>query len=168
MVRFAAAFPVAVALVAACGGDAEMRSGFDGLVACDATTVRVSFDPARDVRVTAGGATLARAAFGRQEVSSDCEVKRKGPAWTASEPSPYRDGGLPERGLYAPAELECRIPGGVAIDAHPILNGDTGVNDGSNLLLLDGESIVLSAILKNEGDPKASRIYHAPRHCAAA
>jgi hypothetical protein len=84
------------------------------------------------------------------------------------ERSPYTDVGLRERGIYAPAEFDCRVPAGVSIDVHPILNGNTGRYDGSNVLLLDGKAIVLAAVLENKGDPRASRIYHAPRYCTAA
>lgn len=145
-----------------------MRTGFNGLVSCETTDVHVSFDPAQQVRVTDGDATLARAAFGEQEVSGDCEVTREGLAPNLTKQSPYTYGDLPEHGIYAHVELDCRVAGGLSMDAHPILNGDTGRYDGSNLLLLDGKAVVVAAVLKNKGDPRASRIYHAPRYCTTA
>jgi hypothetical protein len=154
-------------VLAACGGGEAMRTGFNGLVSCDTTSVHVSFDPTREVRVTDGDSTLARAGFGEQEVSNDCDVTREGAAPNTAKASPYDPRALPARGTYAQAEFDCRIPSGVAIDAHPILNGNTGVNDGSNVLLLSGKAIVLSAVLKDKGNPDASRVYHAPRFCTA-
>jgi hypothetical protein len=140
-----------------------MRGAFDGVVACDLTSVHVSFDPAARVSVTAADTTLASATFDDRRASADCEVD-PGAVRTTMESTPYDSTALSE-GLYRRAEFDCRVAGGVRIDMHPIFNANIGRNDGSTLLVLDGMRVVVSAVLKNKGDPRASRVYHAPRYC---
>lgn len=165
MLRAAAPALAALALTA-CGGGEEMRSAPNALFACGSAAVRVDFDPTAGVTVSSGGAELASATFTERRVSEDCEIVPNAPR-TTPQRSPYDDGSLGE-GVYRRAELECSIAGGVRIDLHPIFNADIGRNDGSVLLLVGGRKIVMSAVLKDRGNPHASRVYHAPRYCAAA
>ena len=145
---------------AACGGGDALRSTPETTVACDADAVRISFDPAKAVEIAAGDRTLATATFEERRVSADCEPI----GGTFDE---YDDGVRPQ-GVYRAVELECRIANGARIRVNRILNLDTGRYDGSSLSVADGERIVAAAVLKNEGDPKASRIYTAPQSCTAA
>ena len=157
----------AVGLAACAGGDEELRLTSEGVFSCDSTAVRVSFDPTTSVRVAAGDAELATATFTERRVSNACDVIRGAPRTTAQR-SPY-DADLLGEGVYRRVQLDCAVSGGVRIYVHPIFNTDIERNDGSVLLLVDGRTtIVLSAVLKNKGDPLASRVYHAPRYCAAA
>jgi hypothetical protein len=159
---------VAALGVAACGGGGkeEFRGAFDGVFSCDSKAVQVTFDPAESVTVAAGGVELATATFTERRVSEDCDVVPGAPR-TTMKGSPY-DGESLGEGIYRRAELECSVAGGVRIDVHPIFNANVGRNDGSVLLVVDGRTIVVSAVLKNKGDPQASRVYHAPRYCTAA
>jgi len=158
---------VLIALVAAAcgGGGGEIQGASNGVYSCDATSLRVSFDPSSSVSVTSGDATLATATFTARNVSEDCELVPGAPRTTA-QGSPYDSDSLAE-GIYRRAEFDCTVAG-ARFDLHPIFNADIGRNDGSVLLVLDGKRIVVSAVLKNKGDPRASRVYHAPRYCAPA
>lgn len=154
-------------VVAACGGGEEdVRTQSDGVFTCDSGVVRVAFDPADSVSVTAGELELASATFTERRVSKECDIVAGAPR-TTMKGSPY-DGESLAGGIYRRAELECAVAGGIRIDVHPIFNADIGRNDGSVLLVVDGRTIVVSAVLKNQGDPRASRVYHAPRYCTAA
>jgi hypothetical protein len=165
-----AAWLVAVWCVAAasCGGGDGLRAFENGEVACEHRNVRVLFDPRQDVVVEADGSRLAYASFAERRVDRDCDVVREGPAPNATEKSPYRDGGTGE-GIYRRVvELTCAASEPFGIAVHPIFNASIDANDGSVLLVLVGDSIVASAVLKSKGDPRASRIYHAPRFCTSA
>ena len=157
---------VAVAAAAACGGGDGLRPASDGVFSCRSDSVRVEFDPASGVSVAAGGDALARATFTERHVSEDCDLVRGAPKTTMEE-SPYDDR-LLANGRYRRANVDCTVAGGVRIYVHPIFNADIGRNDGSVLLVVDGRKIVVSAVLKNKGDPQASRVYHAPRYCTAS
>jgi len=157
---------LAVAALAACGGGDELRATSEGVFSCDSPSVRVEFDPAESVTVKAGDAALAAATFTERKVSQDCRLVPDAPR-TTMESSPWDDA-LLGKGVYRPAVLECGVRGGVAIYMHPIFNADIGRNDGSVLLVVDGTTIVVSAVLKNKGDALANRVYHAPRYCTPA
>jgi hypothetical protein len=152
---------------ASCGGGEELRALENGAVKCEQRIVRVLFDPRADVVVEADGGRLAYASFTERKVGRDCAVVREGPAPNAMEKSPYRDGGLGAATYRRTVELTCTADEPFGIDVHPIFEGNTDANDGSTLLVLVGDSIVVSAILKSKGDPKGSRIYHASKVCAA-
>jgi hypothetical protein len=147
-------------VLAACGGGQEMRSALDAVVRCDAESVRLTFDPAESAQVESEGRILAVATFTTRRLSTDCEAGINEPdRWTSA---------TERQGLYRRAAFACRVESDVGIHVHPILNADKNRNDGSVLLVLDGDTIVASAVLKNKGDPNASRIYHAPSSCIAS
>jgi hypothetical protein len=166
--RRAVGIAAAVLAVAACGGgdDDALRPAFDGVFSCTASALRVEFDPTSGVIVNADGGVLAAATFTRRQVSEDCSLVPGAPR-TTEDGSPY-DSDLLAKGIYGRAEIECTVAGGVRIDVHPIFNADIGRNDGSVLLVADGMTVVVSTVLKNKGDPRASRVYHAPRYCTTA
>lgn len=150
----------AAVVLASCGGEDELRGVGEGLVACDADAVRISFDPAESVEVTSGGRTLALATFTERRVNADC---RDAPGTDVR-----RDDRLDRSGVYRRTELECRFRSAMHVRVNPIFNADVGRNDGSSLLVLDGDFVVAAVVLKNRGDPQASRIYRAPESCSDA
>jgi hypothetical protein len=165
--RRALGIATAVLGVAACGGgrDETLRLASDGVFSCGASTVRVEFDPTSGVAVKTPDGALAAATFTQRQVNEDCSSVPGAPR-TTMESSPYDDD-LLAKPIYGRAELECTVAGGVRIDLHPIFNANIGRNDGSVLLIADGVKLVVSSVLKNKGDPRASRVYHAPRYCRA-
>jgi hypothetical protein len=136
--------------------------------ACAATTIEVTFDPAKGAAVTSGGETLAFAGFGRHEVADSCTplpTTRFGSEYPASA---FED--LPDKGVYEATTLVCTVPGTVELDAHPIWDDDLGRVGGSNLFVLQGDPprALVSAVLK-EPEPGAypgtSRIYYLAEAC---
>jgi hypothetical protein len=165
--RRALGIATAVLGVAACGGgDETLRPAFDGVFSCGASAVRVEFDPTSGVAVKTTDGALAAATFTRRQVNEECSFV-PGARRTTMESSPYDDD-LLAKPIYGRAQLECTVAGGVRIDLHPIFNANIGRNDGSVLLIADGLTLVVSSVLKNKGDPRANRVYHAPRYCSAA
>jgi hypothetical protein len=146
-------------VVAACGGSSDAREVGTALVACDAQTVRVAFDPTTSVEVTSGDRTLAVATFTERRLDADCRD---------AHGDVRSDDRLNRQGIYRRAELECRLRNALHIRVNPIFNADVGRNEGSALLVLDGDFVVAAAILKSKGDPNASRIYRAQRSCTDA
>jgi hypothetical protein len=129
-------------------------------VACAAHVVRVDFSPRQRVVVTSGGARLAFASFTRRSLSSSC--RRVG------EPRDYTSAGLGAE-IRRPLAVACTLPSAARIHVNPI----TGEHDnaiGSSLQVGVGNPlrVIVSAILKNRGDPRASRIYVAKRYCRSA
>jgi hypothetical protein len=165
-VRRAFAISLAVLMLGACGAEDDLRVASDGVFSCDSRTVRVDFDPATKVTVKAGDASLAMATFTERQVSEDCSPVPDAPR-TTMESSPYDDR-LLAKPVYRRAAVDCDVSRGVRIYVHPIFNADVGRNSGSVLLLVDGTTIVVSAVLKHKGDRLANRVYHAPRYCTAA
>lgn len=146
--------------LAACGGGDELRGVGKAVVSCDARTVLVAFDPTASVEVTSGDRTLAIATFTERRLNGDCP--------DAAGPDVRRDDGLDRRGIYRRADLECRLRDRLHIRVNPIFDADVGRSNGSAVVVFDGDSVVAAAVLKNEGDPKASRVYRAPKSCSEA
>jgi hypothetical protein len=151
------------------GGETEKekeKERFRG--ACKATTIEVTFDPAKGAAVTSGGETLAFAGFGRHEVADSCA-----PLPTTRFGSPYPVSAfedLPDKGVYEATTLVCTVPGTVELDAHPIWDEDLGRVGGSNLLVLqaDPPRALVSAVLKEPeptASPGTSRIYYVSESC---
>lgn len=147
------------------GGEKEVEQF---RAACKATTIQLTFDPAKGAAVTSGGETLAFAGFGRHEIAKSCT-----PLPAKRFVSPYQDSAfvdLPDKGVYDATTLVCTVPGTVEFNAHPIWDGNVGRVGGSVLLVLRGDPprALISAVLK-EPDPTASpgtsRIYYAPGVC---
>ena len=63
--------------------------------------------------------------------------------------------------------LRCTAPKPIRIQAHPILSSDTNTFIGSVLIVgtTSPARAIVSVVLKNKGDPQASRIYWARRYC---
>ncbi len=151
------------AAVAGAAAIVAIAAGFGGTVgtatvACSARSFTVSFSPQRDVVVTARGTTLGSASFTRRWVSPRCD--------RVAEPRRFADGGLGGE-IRRRVVLRCSAPRSIRIHVNPILNGDTDKIVGSNLVVGTGEPLrtIVSAVLKNKGDPYASRIYRAAAYC---
>ena len=126
---------------------------------CPTRTFNVAFDPTRQVVVTAGERRLASATFGRRTISSRCR--------RAGEPRVVASGRLGP-GIYTRTAFRCTATKPIRIRTHAIVNGDTGGIAGSVLLVGVGSPrfrVIVSVVLKNKGDPKASRIYRAAAYC---
>ncbi|MCP9486358.1 MAG: hypothetical protein MSC30_10895 [Gaiellaceae bacterium MAG52_C11] len=135
---------------------------------CEATTIRLTFDPAKGAAVTSGNETLAFAGFGRHEIAESCTTL---PAERLTSPySASAFENLPDEGVYRATTLVCTVPAKVEINAHPIWDRTMGRVGGSVLLVLRGDPprALISAVLK-EPDPTASpgtsRIYYEPGIC---
>jgi hypothetical protein len=126
---------------------------------CSTRAFTVAFDPKRQVLVTDGERALASASFTARTISGRC--KRVG------EPSAYVSRGLGGE-IRARTGFRCATTKPIRIHVNPIRNGDTGGVAGSALLVGIGGPrfrVIVSAVLKNKGDPKASRIYRVAAYC---
>jgi hypothetical protein len=137
---------------------------------CEATAIRVTFDPAKGAAVTSGEETLAFAGFGRHEVADSCTplpapADKFAPLYPVSA---YED--LPKDGVYEAVTFTCTVPGRVELYAHPIWDGYVGRVGGSVLLVLSGDPprALVSAVLK-EPEPTAvpgtGRVYYVSGVC---
>jgi hypothetical protein len=147
--------PPQATVTAIATADVDLRA-----VTCVAGTLRVAFDPANRVTVTRGGQRVVFASFDRRNADGACgaAVHRK--------TIPATDDGLLGGGISRRVELSCTATGPVQVAVHAILDGDhPGRSVGSTLTLRVGRTTILSAVLKNMGDPIASRVYRAKRVC---
>jgi hypothetical protein len=126
---------------------------------CSAHAFTIVFDPSRQAVVTDGEHVLASATFTSRVVSSRC---RRVP-----EPKRYVGGGLgPE--IRARTSFRCLANKPIRVHVNPIRN-DAGAIVGSSLQVGIGTNsrlrVIASAILKNRGNPYASRVYRAAAYC---
>jgi hypothetical protein len=138
--------------------------------ACEASAIRVTFDPAKGAAVTSGDETLAFAGFGRLEVAGSCTpLPTPANEFASLYPdSAYED--LPKEGVYQAVTLTCTVPGTVELYAHPIWDGYVGRVGGSVLLVLRGDPprVLVSAVLKKPEPtavPGTGRIYYVSGAC---
>lgn len=122
--------------------------------ACQATGLRVSFDPAKGVALQSGDELLAFASWDSHDIAEKCTPL------TGRED--YSDVALAPP-IYALASFTCDASGEIKVDVHPIRSGDTGAVIGSNLIVTQGaeNTMLVSAVLK----PGGSRIYRAEGAC---
>jgi len=155
MLRLAAA-AVGVAVLAV-GFGSTARVG-TGTVACATNSFGISFDPKQRVVVTSSGHVLASADFTSRSLGSSCR--------RVAEPKRFVDGGLgPE--IRKAIAFRCAANEPIRIHVNPITNG-AGKRIGSSLAVGIGKTrlrVIVSAILKNRGDPYASRVYRAQSYC---
>ena len=158
MLRPAAAAVAVAALAAGFVSSSSSSTVVTGTVACSTRIFEVSFDPARRVVVTSGGKVLASATFTALTLGGSCR--------RVAEPKAFGDGGLgPE--IRTATGFRCAAPAPVRIHVNAIRN-TSGKIVGSNLSVGTGGprlSVIVSAVLKNRGDPNASRIYRARSAC---
>jgi hypothetical protein len=124
---------------------------------CPASSFVVAFDPKRRVVVTSGGHVLGSATFTSRTLGAAC---RRVP-----EPKAFRDGGLGAE-IRSRLGFRCATTARIRVHVNPIRD-DRGAIVGSNLSVGLGDPlrVIVSAVLKNKGDPYASRIYRASEYC---
>ena len=129
--------------------------------ACPVHSFAVAFDPKRNVVVTDGARTLASASFTTRTISGRCR--------RVAQPRGFVGGGLGSE-IRTRTTFRCLAARPIRIHVNPIRNGDTGKTVGSALEVGIAAThsrlrVVVSAVLKNRGDPRASRIYRAAAFC---
>ena len=156
MLRLAAA---AVAVAAIAVGFGSSGSIGTGTVACSTSGFSISFDPAHRVVVTSGdNKVLASASFTAASLGSQCK--------RVAEPTGYVNGGLGAEIRKAIA-FRCLAGAPIRIHVNPITN-EAGKIVGSNLGVGIGAPrlrVIVSAVLKNRGDPYVSRVYRSRSYC---
>ncbi len=132
------------------------------VVSCAAGTFRVVFDPARRVTVTRGGRQVAVASFRTRSADGACGDAARRKTLPPATTSEARLGA----GIRRRVELECAMSRPVQLTVHAILDGNhPGKIVGSTLALQTAQTTIVAAVLKNQGDPNASRVYRAPAFC---
>jgi hypothetical protein len=147
----------AAVLAASCGGGDQRASDptFRANVRCEGTSFRVAFDPTDGVTMTSGGQTIASASFDHRGVDDGC---------VAVEESQSSDA-LLGAGVYKRLTLECAVPAKPVVQVHPIVDDRAAVVGSVLGVAAPGPGFVVSAVLKNRGDPAASRVYFAEKYC---
>jgi hypothetical protein len=152
----AAALALGAAATGAAPGAPGPRTG-----ACTARMFTVSFAPARNAVVKSRGTRLGVVSFTSRWLSPACHrvAQRRAFAGTGL--------GLAMRRSVL---LRCTAPKPIRIQVHPVLSGDSNTIIGSVLIVGTAGPLraIVSVVLKNKGDPQASRIYWAGRYCGAA
>ena len=157
--RTAVALLAASAAVAAAGLASGASPVGTATAVCPVTSFAVAFDPKRQVVVTSGGRLLARVSFDRRIVGESC--RRVG------RPKAFRDGGLGREIRFA-VGFRCAATAPIRVHVNPIRDGDhPGKLLGSALAVGVGDPLrtIVTSVLKNRGDPKASRLYRAAAYC---
>jgi hypothetical protein len=148
---------LAAAALAAPASSSTMR--LTATAVCASHSFTMTFDPKGKAFVSDGRHVLASASFTSRAVSSRC---RRVP-----EPKRFLDGGLgPE--IRARTSFRCLANKPIRVHVNSIRN-DAGAIVGTSLQAGIGTDarlrVIASAILKNKGDPYASRVYRAARYC---
>jgi len=148
----------AVAVVAV-GFRAGATAITTGTIACSARSFTVVFDPKRSVLVRDSRSSLAAASFTHANLSTTCR--------TIGEPTAFLDGGLGAE-IRRKVTISCIAPAPIRIHVNPVTQSGSTV--GSDLSIGVGTrlKVLVSAVLKNRGDPLASRVYRAARYCRIA
>lgn len=126
---------------------------------CSVRTFVVAFDPKQRVVVSDGdGRVLGSASFTRRSLTGRCR--------RVTEPKEFVDGGL-GREIRRQIAFRCSAPKPIRLHVNPIRDGNTGAVVGSALEVGYGTRfrVIASAVLKNKGDPYASRVYRARAYC---
>jgi hypothetical protein len=154
--RTAVALLAASAAVAAAGLAAGATPVRSATAACPVRSFTVSFDPRRGAIVMSAGRTLASATFTTRSLGASCRRVRA--------PKGFLEGGL---GGAFERPLGFRCAANAPIRVHVDAIYDRGAVVGSNLLvgLGDPMRVIVSAVLKNKGDPHGSRLYRARTYC---
>jgi hypothetical protein len=139
---------------------AGARSVSAASAVCSTRSFVISFDPRRRVVLTDGGRVLASATFTSRSISSRCRRVR--------EPKRYLYGGL-GKAMRGRTSFRCLAAQPIRVFVHPIWNRDTGAVVGSSVQVGIGTTsrvrVIVSAMLKNKGDPFASRLFSAAASC---
>jgi hypothetical protein len=158
MVRAAVfvALAVGATAVAASAGSRQVSTV---TAVCATHSFTVSFDPKRQAVVSDGRNTLASVSFTSRSVSSRCR--------RVAAPKRYLGGRLGAE-IRVRTSFRCLATKPIRVHVNPIRN-DAGAVVGSSLQVGIGSEarlrVIASAILKNKGDPYASRVYRAATYC---
>jgi hypothetical protein len=156
LVVLAAAAVAAAASSSLAGGSTRQTAN----AVCATHSFTMTFDPKRRVVLTDGGRVLASATFTSRSVSSRCRRVR------AAKRHLY--GGLGSA-ISGRTSFRCLTTQSIRVEVNPIWNRDTGAVVGSSVQVGVGTTsrmrVIVSAILKNKGDPYASRVFRAAANC---
>jgi hypothetical protein len=148
---------VAAASAASVAGAPEVSTA---TAACGTHSFAIRFDSRRRVVLTDGGGVLASATFTSRSISSRCRRVRT--------PKRYLYGGL-GKAIRGRTSFRCLADRPIRVVVNPIRDRNTGVIVGSSLQVgirtASGLRLIVSAILKNKGEPSASAIYRAAANC---
>jgi hypothetical protein len=126
---------------------------------CAAHSFTMAFDPKRRAVVTDGTHVLASVSFRSRAVSSGCR--------RVATPKRYDARGL-GASIRGRTSFRCLANEPIRVHVNPIRNG-SGAIVGGNLVVGIGTDarlrVIASAVLKNKGDPYASRVYRAATYC---
>jgi len=124
---------------------------------CATHSFTMTFDPKRQVVVTDGVHALASATFRSRAIGSGCR--------RVAAPKRYVYSGLGAP-IRARTSFRCLAAKPIRVHVNPIRNG-AGAIVGSGLWVGIGSPfrVIAYAILKNKGDPSASRVYRAATYC---
>ena len=147
---------VAIAVAALAAGPASRQVGTATAV-CATHSFTMTFDPKRQAVVTDGERVLASISFTSRAVSTRCR--------RVAEPKRYVYSGLGSA-IRARTSFRCLANKPIRVHVNPI-RGATNAVVGSNLVVGIGSPlrVIASAILKNKGNPSASRVYRAATYC---
>ena len=148
---------VAIAVAALAAGPASRQVGTATAV-CATHSFTMTFDPMRQAVVTDGERVLASISFTSRAVSTRCR--------RVAEPKRYVYSGLGSA-IRARTSFRCLANKPIRVHVNPIRGGASNAVVGSNLVVGIGSPlrVIASAILKNKGDPSASRVYRAATYC---
>jgi hypothetical protein len=159
MARLVVVLVVAAAAAGSAAAVAAAPTLSTATAVCRTRSFTVAFDPKRMVVVTDGVHRLASATFTSRLISGRCR--------RVAEPRRYLDGGLGSE-IRARTSFRCLATRPIRIHVNPIRN-EAGAIVGSSLQVGIGSAsrlrVIASAILKNKGDPYASRVYRAATYC---
>jgi hypothetical protein len=126
---------------------------------CASHSFTMTFDPKRKAFVSDGTHVLASGSFTSRAVSSRC---RRVP-----EPKRFVGAGL-GREIRARTSFRCLTNAPIRVHVNPIRN-EAGAIVGTSLQAGIGTDarlrVIASAILKNKGNPYASRVYRSATYC---
>jgi hypothetical protein len=157
MVRAVVVALAAVGLAASSSSGSQQVSWATAV--CSTHSFTMAFDPKRKAVVTDGAHVLASASFTSRAVSSRCR--------RVAGPRRFLDGGLGAE-IRARTSFRCLTTRPIRVHVNPIRN-EAGAIVGSSLQVGIGTDarlrVIASAILKNKGNPYASRVYRAATYC---
>ena len=159
MARVLVVLAAAAVAAAASSSIAGAPTRLTATAVCATHSFTMTFDPKRKAVVTDGVHVLASATFTSRAVSSRCR--------RVAEPKRFLDGGLgPE--IRARTSFRCLANKPIRVHVNPIRN-EAGAIVGTSLQAGIGTDarlrVIASAILKNKGNPYASRVYRAATYC---
>jgi hypothetical protein len=157
MVRAAVLGALAAAVLGAAASGSRQVS--TATAVCGTHSFTMAFDPKRRAVVTDGTHVLASVSFTSRSVSSRCR--------RVAGPKRYLDGGLGAE-IRRAISFRCLATKPIRVHVSPIRD-DAGAVVGSSLQAGIGTDarlrVIASAILKNKGNPYASRVYRAATYC---